>query len=380
MLTRLLKSAAAGALSFSGADAVLGRHLAPSDLPLVIGYHRVVRDFAASARQSLPAMLISTQMLSRHLDWLGERFDLVSLDDIAEIVCGNRGPRRGKPPAAVTFDDGYADFYDHAFPILEKRRVPAAIFVVTDLIGTRRMQTHDRLFLALDRFMSVSRARGGRMESLLDDAGVDPRAVRTLRRRLADPADATAALLEVLPPHRIERVIEAAGGDPALAPSALAPFEPLSWSMLIEMRRAGVTVGSHTRSHLVLTNADRAAAHLEARDSRRVLETMLGTEIRHFAYPAGRFDPESVAAVGEAGYGFAYTTCRHQDPARPELTIPRTVFWERTCLDAFDRFSPAMMSCQVHRVFDFRRACRHEKAAPAGCAARPPIPRLGAAS
>jgi len=93
------------------------------------------------------------------------------------------------------------------------------------------------------------------------------------------------------------------------------------------------------------------------------LERKLGTRVRHFAYPAGRFDAVAVAAVAEAGYEFAYTTCRHRDPSHPLLTIPRMVFWERTSLDAFDRFSPAMMSCQIHGLFDLWRTCDHRRRA-----------------
>lgn len=127
--------------------------------------------------------------------------------------------------------------------------------------------------------------------------------------------------------------------------------------MLSEMQRAGMTIGSHTRSHALLTNESRQKITEETAESRRELERRLGITVHHFAYPAGQFDSDTVEAVAEAGYRFAYTTCSHRDPARPLLTIPRRMFWENSCLNALGQFSSTMMSCQVKGTFDFRRSC-----------------------
>ena len=100
----------------------------------MIGYHRVVEDFASSAETSIPSMLVSRQMLERHLDWIGRRFRFVSLDELGARL--DASDSRDDPIAAITFDDGYRDFYDHALPLLKQKGIPAAVFVVTDLVGT----------------------------------------------------------------------------------------------------------------------------------------------------------------------------------------------------------------------------------------------------
>src|SRR5580765_5910997 len=55
--------------------------------------------------------------------------------------------RQRLPPAtaAITIDDGYADFHDVAWPILRRRKIPATVFVVTDFVDRRRWIWTDKL-------------------------------------------------------------------------------------------------------------------------------------------------------------------------------------------------------------------------------------------
>src|SRR5881296_482577 len=121
-------------MRWSGASLLKRTLRRRSGAPWIAGYHRVVEDFRRSSENSIAATLISRGMLERHLEWIGRRFDFVSLDDIGSRL--ERGERFLKPVAAVTFDDGYRDAYEHAFPLLKTRGIPAAVFVPTGLVGT----------------------------------------------------------------------------------------------------------------------------------------------------------------------------------------------------------------------------------------------------
>jgi peptidoglycan/xylan/chitin deacetylase (PgdA/CDA1 family) len=314
----------------TGAAAVLSRCLAGGmRVPFIAGYHRVVEDFAASASASIPSSLISVRMLEKHLDSIGRRFHFVTLDELGARM--ESGDIRNQHLAAITFDDGYRDFYELAFPLLKRKGIPAAVFVVADLVGTTRIQTHDKLYALL-------------------------------ARRGTGAFAATRRLIESLPEEGIQRAISKLEGESSISEATFRPFHALTWEMLERVHKAGITVGSHTRSHVLIPNESGERAAQELSGSRQQLESRLGGGITHFAYPSGWFDTASVTAVAKAGYRFAYTTCTHRDARNPLLTMPRAPLWENSCIDARGRFSESMMSCQIHRVFDVVSGCRQSHA------------------
>ncbi len=292
-------------------------------------------------------MLVSVKILERHLDWIGRRYQFAGLDELGErLAAGARGVER---MAAVTFDDGYQDFYEHAFPLLRRKGIPAAVFVVTEYAGTARVPLHDRLYLLL------ARRRGARLEPmpgirLPDISGMPPYA-------------AMRALVETLSQEALEGVVRRLEAVDSLPEGLLRGWQPLSWETLARLQDAGVTIGSHTRSHTLMTNESAARVREEAAGSRKELEARLGAAVRHFAYPSGRFDAAAVRAVAAAGYEFAYTTCTHRSPEYPLLTIPRTLLWEKSSLNTFGSFSGAVLDCQIQHTFAWVAGCRERHAA-----------------
>ena len=129
-----LKAGAASVLSRIGTPRLRLRN-GSGYRPLVLGYHRVVENFDEATRTDMPSMLIGTAMFERQLDLIGRRFKFVGIDEVGEAV--RNGIPFEKPVAAVTFDDGYQDVFDNALPILKRKGIPAASFVVTDLIDRK---------------------------------------------------------------------------------------------------------------------------------------------------------------------------------------------------------------------------------------------------
>jgi peptidoglycan/xylan/chitin deacetylase (PgdA/CDA1 family) len=340
MMSRtLLKTGIGLALRATSGDRLIGALSGVTRLPLVVGYHRVVDRMPAARPAVIEPMFASRQMFERQLDWIGQRYRFVSLDELGARL--ESVERCEEPIASVTFDDGYRDVYEHAFPVLMRKGIPAAVFVVTDWLEAGDLLPHDRLYFLLARSWPRSR-------DVLARLGV----VRPRWEGPKSPFEALRLLLTGRAQEELGRVIAALEEQATLENAEVESVQPLTWEMVDRMHKAGVTIGSHTRSHAVLTQEARPRQLDELTSSRHVLEQRLGTRIEHLAYPDGAFDTQVVSAAATAGYRFAYTTCRHRHTTRPLLTIPRRILWENTCLDAGGRFSGAVMSCVTRGVFD----------------------------
>jgi peptidoglycan/xylan/chitin deacetylase (PgdA/CDA1 family) len=319
--------------------------------PLVLGYHRVVDDFASEARTEMPSMLTSTKMFERHLDCVGRHFRFVSLDEIGEHIVNGRPFE--EPVAAITFDDGYQDNYEHAFPVLMRKGIPAAVFVVTDLVGKPTWQVHDKLYHLVAKAFATWGDPRRELSSLMRALGLPTNHIT--RDATRTPLITVSALLPDLPMTSLRNLMD--GLEASVGNGFHRIPRTLGWTEIRTMRRAGITIGSHTKSHVSLPAESTHVVSDELMGSRRALETQLGEPIRHFAYPGGQFNEPVIDAVGRAGYEFAYTACQHGDPQHPALTIQRLLLWEGSSVDGDGEFSPAILSCQAQDLWPPARKC-----------------------
>jgi peptidoglycan/xylan/chitin deacetylase (PgdA/CDA1 family) len=66
------------------------------------------------------------------MEYLRKNYDVVSLDTILNFI--KEGDVLPKKPVAITFDDGYYNVYQNAYPILKKYKFPAAVFITTGYV------------------------------------------------------------------------------------------------------------------------------------------------------------------------------------------------------------------------------------------------------
>lgn len=97
----------------------------------IITYHSVR---PVGAEPGLRSSYVDPQDFDRQLAWLYQTgYQVVSLSDLAErVAAGGQVPNYW---VCITFDDGYADNYQHAYPVLKRHGAPFTVFLVTGRIG-----------------------------------------------------------------------------------------------------------------------------------------------------------------------------------------------------------------------------------------------------
>jgi peptidoglycan/xylan/chitin deacetylase (PgdA/CDA1 family) len=271
---------------------------------LILTYHRVLPLDHEEWRVEQPGMLVTPGTFERHLQALGEHFEFTDLE--AWVRASEAGDELPRLACAVTFDDGWRDNYDHAFPLLRAAGVPATIFLVSDLVGTRYAFWPNRLSRALAGLRDARQLETwpSALRELLDGTGL-PRALARGRvsRELADVAVEKA---KVLPDHELTRLLD-------LVPAAAGRYETgrdlLDWDEIRTMHASGlVRFGSHTRRHTrLLDGLDSSTLVDETEGSATEIERQLGRRPFLFCYPNGDFGDEALQAV-KRNYLAAVTT------------------------------------------------------------------------
>lgn len=355
----IVKAGCATALHYSHLDRVIGRSRRLKETPTVLGYHRVVTDYTSASGQSINPNLISLDTFERQIDYLSKRYCFVSLDDLVTAFKEKR-PHRNRL-ATITFDDGYADVYHNAHPILHQRRIPYTIFVVSDLVGTNTLLPHDAVYLYVSEALSSNLPSAFSDLSAISETslvnGGDLGALASKLGKCTEPFSATRLILESLDIDGIRTLIRQMENQLSPTEDKRSGFEIVTWEMLSEMIEQGATVGSHTQSHVVLANESVETVRREVRCSKLGLEKRLKTQVNHFAYPDGSFNTNVIHEVASAGYCSAVTTCVHRDADQPLMTIPRLLLWEKSSLNGLSGLSTSVLSCQVNGIFDPAAKC-----------------------
>jgi len=108
------------------------------------------------------------------------------------------------------------------------------------------------------------------------------------------------------------------------APGFTIPFASMGTDQRRELARHGMEIGSHSLTHQMLTRVPRDELIREVRDSKEVIEQELGTSVKTFCYPRGRFTPVVVREVCRAGYlGACSTLPGYYRAGLPRYVLPR---------------------------------------------------------
>jgi peptidoglycan/xylan/chitin deacetylase (PgdA/CDA1 family) len=274
----------------------------------VLTYHRVDEP---TRRPWLDPGLISASPkdFDEQMAYLATFYQMVTISDVLAALKSRN--TKDLPPRAVlvTFDDGYCDFEEHAWPILRRHKAPVTLFVPT-VYPDHPEQTFwwDDLYHALQST--------NRKEDLKTRIGTFSLS-NTVSRNQA--YQRLKNYLKTLKHAEAISIVRELCNELGVQPVANCI---MSWDSLRKLSRQGLTLGAHTRTHPLLNRVSLDDARREVVGCLEDLKHQIGFALPIFAYPSGEFSNDVVSMLEREGFSLAFTTKRginninHLNPLR----------------------------------------------------------------
>ncbi len=270
---------------------LIGRNLT------ILVYHRV-----SEYKQSCPfdhnLISASPEAFEEQVKYLKANYDCMDFGTLSEILKGDLKFRGNA--LIITFDDGYRDNYDNAYPILKAHGIPATIFIATQFIDKRSLFWWDRVAYTVKQFRGDSfNINGYRFELGLSSREDIINEILVILKNLDDCERQNMI-------EQLEQKLDVS------IPQRMAETLLLTWRQICEMSEHGIEIGAHTVSHPVLHKVSQEQLIYELRESKRRIEEEIGKKVIAFSYPVNSHGGKDQVkkAVRDSGYSFA-TTLTH---------------------------------------------------------------------
>lgn len=248
---------------------------------IVLGYHRVIPPTSNQSAFCESGMYVTPDTLRRHLVFLKQHYKLVTLTELLEHDSSENC-------CAITFDDGWWDNYEYAYPVLKEFAVPATIFLATGFIESQQWPWTDRILF-------YEQVRGHcEIEELFNQS------LSVLHRpEIPGNKNSIAFLMREMKKlsHpdivHIMELIDARFSDLYDALHCTKPA--MTWEQVREMMGDAMEFGIHSHAHIIANQAT-PAAFLESDyfESAQLFKYRLGRKPCLFAYPNGDYSSAAV--------------------------------------------------------------------------------------
>jgi peptidoglycan/xylan/chitin deacetylase (PgdA/CDA1 family) len=264
---------------------------------MILNYHRIGDPDATEYDPGV--FSCSGEEFDWQIGYLKRRFRTTTLEDLLGLLSGDG--RLTEPRVLITFDDGYIDNYQLAYPVLRRHGVQGVFFLPTGFAGTARIPWWDEIAFIVKR---ARRTRFRLEYPQVQDFDLETHgaagSLRNILQLYKQPAMRDHA--------RFIEQLERACDSPRPGSGAQRCF--LDWNEAREMQQGGMAFGSHTHNHEILSKLPARSQLQELMVSREILERELGRTVDTLAYPVGArdtFSAETVDALRQAKYRAAFS-------------------------------------------------------------------------
>ena len=270
---------------------------------MILCFHGVTQYNRLSKTANFEGRHIHRELFAMVLEYILRYFNPISLEQLDRYYY--RGESLSKNPILLTFDDGFANNFRHAFPVLKRLNCPAVIFLSTGYIDNKAGFWVERLEY------SVHKTESEKLKTCVLDTDLD-----LPLNTIEEKENAYSALLRFLKrgfsfsniDKAVHHICEHLGFPNLDVIEDNEDYRFLTWENAREMAASGISFGAHTVNHVNLINEDIEEAEWEIRASKDEIEKQLGRECIAFCYPFGRSGYNSTVEdlLKKAGLRFSF--------------------------------------------------------------------------
>lgn len=281
-------------LKYSGITGYKWRNL-PNGL-YCFNYHRI--GDANLSEYDPNVFSCSADQFALQLEFYKENFSVVTLTQALSLLAENK--LLDKKYALITFDDGYIDNYTVAMPILLEFGLSAVFHLSTDYVESSTVPWWDEIAYMLKHTKQTKLTFGNYEKINLTRFEINKTIRLVMNNVKHDPRDMEEKVEELR--TKLECKLDA---------EEVAPNLFVNWEQVQKMVDEGMFIGSHTRSHRILSHLSLEEQIHEMQLSKEIIENKIGHKILSIAYPVGNegsFTQETCHAAESLGYkcGFSF--------------------------------------------------------------------------
>jgi len=305
--TQIIKQAIKRILQILAAN--LGRHTRqPKQAELlVLMYHRILPAQDPRSLLEEPGMMVTPETFRLHMSVIKPLFDTIHLSQWLELK--NSGKKLPERACAITFDDGWADNYEFAYPILKDLDIPATIFLVSNMIGKNNTFWPERLACIITAIAkqpekwshaSLQWVKNLPTSYAFETTNTSP----PTAEQLSEIIHSTKTFSDNDICQKLDLIESELQLCNTQQTNAL-----LNWQQVEEMSQSGlIEMGSHTCNHIRLTaNQETNLLAQEIINSKQTIKEKTKQDVKVFCYPNGDYSDTAQTLVSQ-NYTGAVTT------------------------------------------------------------------------